>query len=230
MADILTTVRDVMERWNIPEWVWKPIAWQESRLNPAAEAITAREHSIGLFQINVKAHPEYAGIDLKDPRINAEIAARHFIAPAWEKVKTWSDPGHQALFVWQTGIRPSSEAILTKGTELMEMAREIAPPLQKPEEPTRVPTQEQTWWQRLWGSYVERIQKIDEEKGITWESPPAAQEPSLAWYERLLAGGLTGVIWVVLLAVGLLSAWLVFRPEGAPTLPQVKTSRDIMGR
>lgn len=44
-------------------------AWKESRLRPKASN-TRGERSIGLFQINLNAHPEHRRADLEDPVYN----------------------------------------------------------------------------------------------------------------------------------------------------------------
>lgn len=52
------------------------ICGAESGWNPRAHALTWREDSRGLAQINVRAHPWGRKIDLYDPRINLEAAWR----------------------------------------------------------------------------------------------------------------------------------------------------------
>lgn len=105
--EVYAQVKAVMDRYGIPEYIWYPIAVMESGGNPYAENITSREHSVGIFQINLVAHPEYASYDLKDPAVNAEIAARDFISWAWEQAKElFSSPEDQAAYVWRYGIRP----------------------------------------------------------------------------------------------------------------------------
>lgn len=52
------------------------VALRESGGNPRARALTKREDSRGLWQINVRAHPEWALRDLFDPRLNARAAVR----------------------------------------------------------------------------------------------------------------------------------------------------------
>jgi hypothetical protein len=50
------------------------IAMAESGGDPRAVNSTAAEYSVGLWQINLKAHPLYNENDLKDPARNAEAA------------------------------------------------------------------------------------------------------------------------------------------------------------
>jgi hypothetical protein len=100
-ADIVSTIDPIMAEKGIPSWLWKSIAAKESGFNPGAMAVTDSEYSKGVFQINVKAHPEYIETDLTDPVVNATIARDVFIAPAYEYAKTiTSDPVRQALIVY----------------------------------------------------------------------------------------------------------------------------------
>jgi len=103
-----STVKGVMDKYNIPVEIWMPIMLKESSGNPAARAITADEHSIGLFQINVVANPGYIGQDLTDPAVNAEIAARDFILPAYQKAQELYPDNleSQAVYTYKYGIRP----------------------------------------------------------------------------------------------------------------------------
>lgn len=103
-----STVMGIMDRYNIPVEIWKPIMLKESSGNPAARAITADEHSIGLFQINIVANPGYIGQDLTDPAVNAEIAARDFILPAYQKAQGLYPDNleSQAVYTYKYGIRP----------------------------------------------------------------------------------------------------------------------------
>lgn len=50
------------------------VARRESGGNPRAHALTSREDSRGLWQINVRAHPTWRLRDLYDPRTNAQAA------------------------------------------------------------------------------------------------------------------------------------------------------------
>jgi hypothetical protein len=96
-----SVVRSVMQQYGIPDYIWYPIARAESGLNPFAVNNSPREISKGIFQINVRAHPEYAQTDLYNPETNAEIAARTFILPAYNYAKTvTTDPKQQALIVY----------------------------------------------------------------------------------------------------------------------------------
>ena len=46
----------------------------ESGNDTLARALTNREDSRGLMQINLLAHPEYQNLDLYDPLINCQVA------------------------------------------------------------------------------------------------------------------------------------------------------------
>lgn len=50
------------------------VAMAESRGNPAARLTTGREDSIGLWQINTYAHPQFSKTSLMDPAYNARAA------------------------------------------------------------------------------------------------------------------------------------------------------------
>jgi Lysozyme like domain len=52
------------------------IAMAESRGHTDATNITARESSIGLWQINTRAHPDVDAVRLLEPQYNAEQALR----------------------------------------------------------------------------------------------------------------------------------------------------------
>lgn len=106
--DTLDKVRAVAEKYGVPEWVWLPILNKESGGDPSSHADTSSEDSRGLFQINIKANPQWAGTDLYDPTTNAKIAFENFIAPAWEQVKGRTDLQYyeKTAYVWKEGIRP----------------------------------------------------------------------------------------------------------------------------
>jgi hypothetical protein len=63
------------------------VAYAESGGNPAAHALTSREDSRGLWQINVRAHPEFAGSNLYDPATNARAAKAVLAKQGWS---AWS--------------------------------------------------------------------------------------------------------------------------------------------
>lgn len=106
--DVIDKVRSVAVKYGVPEWVWLPILNKESGGDPNSHADTSTEDSRGLFQINIKANPQWAGTDLYDPATNAKIAFENFIAPAWDQVKNRSDLTYQdkTAYVWKEGIRP----------------------------------------------------------------------------------------------------------------------------
>lgn len=98
-------VAQIMEQYDIPDYIWQPIMQLESSGNP--DAVSPDGTSYGLFQINVQANPQYAGLDLTDPSTNATIAARDFLAPVWHGISSQAmTPGQQAAYVYQNGIKP----------------------------------------------------------------------------------------------------------------------------
>lgn len=102
-------IAPVFDAKGIPAWLWMPIAARESGFNTGATANTSSEYSKGLFQINVKAHPQYATTDLYDPVTNATIARDVFIEPAYKIAQTiTSDPRQQALIVYSGLKNPES--------------------------------------------------------------------------------------------------------------------------
>lgn len=59
------------------------VALAESGGNPNAHALTSREDSRGLWQINIRAHPEYASAQLYDPKVNAQAAHTIWVKSGW---------------------------------------------------------------------------------------------------------------------------------------------------
>ena len=55
----------------------------ESGGNPNANALTDREDSRGLMQINVLAHPQWAGLNLFDSDTNLDVAYQLWQAQGW---------------------------------------------------------------------------------------------------------------------------------------------------
>jgi hypothetical protein len=63
------------------------VALAESGGNPAAHNLSSREDSRGLWQINVRAHPEFASSNLYDPATNARAARAVLAKQGW---RAWS--------------------------------------------------------------------------------------------------------------------------------------------
>ena len=59
------------------------VALAESGGNPTAHHLTSREDSRGLWQINVRAHPEFANSNLYDPATNARAAKAVLNKQGW---------------------------------------------------------------------------------------------------------------------------------------------------
>ena len=121
MANTTTyySIKEIMDSFGIPEWIWSPIAQLESNFNPTARGITDKEYSVGVFQINLMAHPEYSKYNLDDPKQNA-----YAIADLWQKrgviEKALALPQEmQAAYVWRYGSRPAwSDALNDRVTNL----------------------------------------------------------------------------------------------------------------
>lgn len=101
----LVKVKAVFDKYGVPEKIWQPIMQTESSGNPFSTAVTSTEYSKGLFQINVKAHPQYATTDLYNPVTNAEIAAKTFIAPAYNYAKTVTDDVKAQALIVYSGLK-----------------------------------------------------------------------------------------------------------------------------
>lgn len=63
------------------------IAMAESGGNPSAHALTPKEDSWGLWQINLKAHPQYDSRSLQDVGVNADAAYQ--ISAGGKSWKPW---------------------------------------------------------------------------------------------------------------------------------------------
>jgi hypothetical protein len=108
-AAVIKKIGPVFAEKGVPAWLWLPIAARESGFNSTATANTSSELSKGIFQINLKAHPEYTATDLYDPVTNATIARDVFIKPAYDIAKTLTnDPRKQALIVYSGLKNPES--------------------------------------------------------------------------------------------------------------------------
>ena len=122
-SSIYYDVKKVMDSFGIPDYIWQPIAKLESSYNPQAQAVTGKEYSLGLFQINLMAHPEYQGYNLFDPSQNAAA-----IADLWNKrgviEKALSMPiEQQAAYVWQHGSRPTWTP--EKGSKITDLSMQV---------------------------------------------------------------------------------------------------------
>lgn len=182
-------VEKVFQKYNIPKHIWYPIMLEESGGNPAARNISAKEESVGLFQINLKAHPEYRKLDLTDPVTNAEIAARDFIAPAWKWAKAIPDPGLQAQSVWKSGIKPNWPSVVKTGKDLE--IQNIARNIYKNQDEYKMP---------------EDILREAGKENIL--------DPIVNWgKENILGPAAQGILIIILLILAVFSFYQVFRPE-----------------
>jgi Lysozyme like domain len=69
------------------------IALAESGGNTTARANTSREDSRGLWQINVRAHPEFASANLYDPAVNARAAKAVHAKQGFDAWSVWKPQG-----------------------------------------------------------------------------------------------------------------------------------------
>jgi hypothetical protein len=108
-TDQYNQVKKIMNDKGIPDWVWVPIMMSESGGNINSQALTSKEDSRGLFQINLKAHPQWKGQNLYDPVVNATLAADNFLSPALYQAgnQGLTNPQDITAYVWKNGIRPA---------------------------------------------------------------------------------------------------------------------------
>lgn len=78
------------------------IAFAESGGVPSAKTVTPRENSIGLWQINLLAHPSYTEDEMKDPIKNAAAAFR--ISHGGTNWRPWGAYTNGSYRKFQTGI------------------------------------------------------------------------------------------------------------------------------
>lgn len=98
------------------------IALAESGGNTDAHALTSREDSRGLWQINARAHPEFAGQNLYDARTNARAAKVVYDKQglgAWS-VFTTKDPQRSYTRYLQSALGASGG-----GTSIADILRAI---------------------------------------------------------------------------------------------------------
>jgi hypothetical protein len=195
-TSVYQTVKGVMDAAGIPEHIWGPIMDAESGGDPSARNQKG-ENSWGLFQINTDANPQFADLDLLDPEINAQVAATHFLAPAYRQVKDIEDPAFQTEYVWREGIRP-----LWNNDQAAKIQRLFA-----------------EWWN---GDYT----PSKEPMGASihdWTDEPDKRgtvEKVQDWAEgviqsKIVTPAATISMYVVLIAVAGLAAYMVFRPDVA---------------
>lgn len=78
------------------------IAMAESGGVTGAVARNSREYSVGLWQINVRAHPQYSDLEMKDPIKNA--LAAYNISRGGTNWKPWGAYTNGSYKQFQTGI------------------------------------------------------------------------------------------------------------------------------
>lgn len=223
-------VKQIMDKYGIPYYVWWPIMQAESGGNPQARAVTDREDSRGLFQINLPVHPQYTGLDLFDPAVNAEIAARDFLAPAYAQAKQKypDDPVAQTLYVHKYGIKPQwTAALAEKDAALARQALSASLPGQSigpaPEVKSLWDRFKEFWAQGYKAKSPEDWQKQQELllPGAVkkWATSTAPGPGGLV--DRAITGMLTGVAYFLIVIVALFAAYLVFRPEPGAIVKEI---------
>lgn len=108
-STLYNKIDTVAKKYGIPSYIWEPIVYTESGANPKAVTSTGREYSVGLFQINMFAHPQYREADLLDASTNTDIAMKNFIKPAYDYLKEQgiTDPKKLAVGIY-SGIDPNT--------------------------------------------------------------------------------------------------------------------------
>lgn len=118
-------IKQVFDSYDVPAWIWYPIAWLESRGDP--NAIGDGGCSVGLFQLN---RCEGQGIgysvqELQDPLANAKLAAGA-IARAWNNVRqSTSDKPTQAVEVARQSGHPLGSALAAIVQEFLDIGEII---------------------------------------------------------------------------------------------------------
>ncbi len=87
------------------------IAIAESGGDPKANYVTSKEDSRGLWQINVKAHPEYASQNLYDPGTNAKAAFAVYKSSGWHAWTTYGGPAYLAALAPATAGMAAGKAL-----------------------------------------------------------------------------------------------------------------------
>jgi hypothetical protein len=91
----------------LPADVWYPIVMFESRGNPLSHALTSKEDSRGLFQVNIKAHPNANSSKLFDPEYNAKYQMP-YLARVYKQGYSKGLRGEDlTVYVERYGQRPS---------------------------------------------------------------------------------------------------------------------------
>jgi hypothetical protein len=183
MTSMESKIKPIMDKYGIPYNIWSAIMQQESSGNPTSKQITSREYSVGLFQINKMAHPEYSGLDLENPLINAEIAARDFIAPGYATAKTITQDTKQQALITYSGLKnPEKTSGITSSDYISGGI--------KPQ-----------WTQSLKDSFTKIFntksltpEQLEKLRGISESLPITGTKPntSLEFEMKDLEGGITG--------------------------------------
>jgi len=96
------------------------VAMAESGGNPNAHHVTSREDSRGLWQINVRAHPEFTSANLYDPATNAQAARTVLTKQGWGAWTTYK-LGIYMLYMGQAEV--AAQRVEPKGGILARPAQ-----------------------------------------------------------------------------------------------------------
>jgi hypothetical protein len=103
------------------------VALAESGGNTDAHAVTSREDSRGLWQINVRAHSEFASANLYDPATNARAARAVLRKQGWRAWSAFTN-GSFLLRMPQAGAAVQSLPLALETGQIGEgVAREATP-------------------------------------------------------------------------------------------------------
>lgn len=104
---ILSTVFGVGQKYGVPPEILYAVGMTESGFNPNAHALTSKEDSRGIFQVNVKAHPDANSGMLFNPEYNANYIMPT-LASAYNEGKNKGLSGSDlAVYVERYGERPA---------------------------------------------------------------------------------------------------------------------------
>lgn len=191
-AGVFYKIKEVMDRYNIPSWIWQPIAELESGFNPLATNITDREYSLGIFQINVAAHPEFASYNLYDPAENAEAIAKLWSSRGVIEQAKALPTDQQAAYVWRYGSRPAWTPDLE--TKITGLSREVL----ADEMPSDSGYYDQTDYSKYLFLIKDDLEKLGlaEIAGLEQPEAGAGEEISLDWKTIVIRGLAYGLIFI----------------------------------
>lgn len=106
-SSVLNTLKTAAVKYGIPIEILYPIVMTESGGNPSAHTVTSKEDSRGLFQVNIKAHPDANSGQL----FNADYNANYWIPQLKSSYEAGKSKGlagaDLAAYVERYGERPA---------------------------------------------------------------------------------------------------------------------------